>query len=49
MNAWFTDKGPQKSSVAIQHTKLASVADVKRAKEAWAARFDRLRVLLTGK
>ena len=49
VNAWFTDKGPQKSSVAIQHTKLASVADVKRAKEAWAARFDRLRVLLTGK
>jgi len=49
VHAWFTDKGPEKSSVAIQHKKLASAADVKRAKEAWAERFDRLRTVLTGK
>ncbi len=38
----FTDKGPSKSSVAIQHRKLSSKADADRAKEAWADRLDAL-------
>lgn len=43
VHAFFVDKGPEKSSVAIQHRKLASKADVERAKAAWAERFDALK------
>lgn len=37
--AWFTDKGPDKSSVAIQHDKLDSEERRQLEKEQWAERF----------
>ncbi len=39
VHAWFTDKGPEKSQVAIQHEKLADRADIDRRKAFWAERF----------
>ncbi len=39
----FNDKGPQKSSVSVQHSKLASKAAADEAKQAWHARLDALR------
>lgn len=39
----FTDKGRDKSSVAIQHTKLGDAAARERAKQAWGERLDALR------
>lgn len=40
--AWFTDKGPDKSSVAIQHDKLESEARREAEKRAWGERLKRL-------
>jgi len=40
--AWFTDKGPAKSSVAIQHTKLASQERRQHEKVAWGERLEAL-------
>ena len=42
----FYVKGPTKSQVAVQHTKLASKEDVERRKDYWTERFDALRDLL---
>ena len=40
---YFTEKGPGKSAVSIQHAKLASREDVAAAKAAWSERLDALR------
>ncbi len=42
----FTDKGPNKSAVSIQHTKLESAARRGAEKQAWAERLARLAELL---
>lgn len=47
VNVHFVSKGPQKSAVAIQHTKLSSKADIESAKSAWHARLDELKRLLS--
>jgi len=44
--AWFTDKGPAKSSVAIQHDKLASQERRQHEKLAWGERLASLGELL---
>lgn len=41
---WFTAKGARKSSVAVQHGKLADRATVERMKQYWGERLERLRV-----
>lgn len=41
-------KGESKTSVQLQHEKLASADDVARQKEYWAEAFDRLKALLAG-
>lgn len=46
VNVFFTAKGDSKSSVAIQHAKLASKADADAAKAAWHARLDALKDVL---
>lgn len=43
---WFTAKGPAKSAVQVQHTKLASQADIARRKAYWAERLGALGELL---
>jgi len=43
---YFTDKGKEKSAVAIQHVKLADKAAVARSKEEWAERLDKLAKML---
>jgi hypothetical protein len=40
---WFTAKGPGKCSVAVQHTKLPSKADIASKKAFWSERFDALK------
>jgi len=45
----FEDKGQEKSTVTVQHRKLKDERAVARAKAAWDERFDRLRVVLTGR
>jgi hypothetical protein len=40
--AWFESKGPEKSSVAIAHTKLGSRAALEQAKAEWSQRLDAL-------
>jgi len=40
---YFTDKGPNKSSVSIQHTMFPDKAAASSAKEAWHVRLDTLR------
>ena len=44
--AWFTDKAPDKSAVAIQHDKLDSEERRQLEKERWSERLDALRSLL---
>ena len=39
VHAYFTNKGPKKSQVSIQHTGLARKPDIEQAKESWARRF----------
>lgn len=46
VHASFTDKGPAKSAVAIQHRKLPDARAAERAKADWAARFDALKATL---
>ncbi len=46
VNLFFDAKGDAKSTVAVQHAKLASRADVDAAKAAWQARLDALRDVL---
>ena len=43
VNVYFTAEGPTKSSVSVQHTKLANKAGVAKAKELWDARLNALR------
>jgi hypothetical protein len=43
----FAAKSPRRSSVAIQHQKLPDRAAAEAAKNAWTARFERLRGMLT--
>ncbi len=46
VHLYFTAKGAGKSSVAVQHVKLASKADVAKAKAAWGERLDALKEAL---
>lgn len=46
--AWFTDKGADRSAVAIQHDKLDSEERRQLEKERWAERFDALQAWLDG-
>ena len=48
VNLYFESKGPQKSTVTVQHGKLEKKADVARAKEHWQERLDHLRDTLLG-
>ena len=43
VNVYFIDKGGEKSTVVIQHTKLAKKVDTTHAKEQWAKRLDALK------
>jgi hypothetical protein len=42
LEVWFTDKGPEKSSAALQHVKLESADDLVPWKAFWKARLERL-------
>ena len=44
----FTAKGAGRSSVAIEHAKLASAAAVKRQKAYWGEALDRMKAMLEG-
>lgn len=44
--AWFTAKGPAKSAVAIEHSRLLDSAQVAETKVRWKARWDRLAAVL---
>ena len=46
VHAYFTAKGPKKSTVAIQHVALASKKDASARKEYWAERFVDLESIL---
>ncbi|MBL4689726.1 MAG: hypothetical protein JKY37_34375 [Nannocystaceae bacterium] len=48
VNFHFTAKGPAKSSVSLEHTKLATKADVEAAKALWTERFNALGDALDG-
>lgn len=43
VSLYFTDKGPDKSSVSVQHSKLPDKAAADAAKNAWHLRLDALR------
>lgn len=43
---YFAGKGPVKSQVAVQHSRLGSAKDVERAREYWKAALDRLSKML---
>ena len=47
VEVWLTAKGPGKSSVAVQQTKLPDKAAAERAKQYWAERFDALAEVIT--
>ena len=42
VNAWFTAKGPDKSSVAVSHMKLDDRAEADRLRQFWSERLDAL-------
>jgi len=42
LHLYFTDKGPEKSAVAVQHVELASQEEMDECKEYWAERLARL-------
>ena len=44
----FTAKGPGRSSVALEHGKLASATAVKRQKAYWGEALDRMKAMLEG-
>lgn len=46
VTAWFTDKGPDKSSVAIQHQGLPNAARREQEKQAWGKRLAELALRL---
>lgn len=47
VECWFTAKGPAKSAVQVQHTRLASKADAEARKAYWAERLDALGEVLS--
>lgn len=47
VECWFTAKGAAKSSVQVQHTKLAAKADIEVRKAYWAERLAALGEVLT--
>ena len=47
VEVWLTAKGPGKSCVAVQQTKLPDRAAVERAKQYWSERFDALAEAIT--
>ncbi len=47
VDAWFTDKGPAKSSVSVQHGKLPDASRRDTEKLVWAERFAALTAQLT--
>ncbi|MCP3979595.1 MAG: hypothetical protein GY716_09735 [bacterium] len=46
VHVYFTDKGPSKSQVAIQHAGLDSRAEIAKRKDYWSGRFSALAELL---
>lgn len=46
VNFYFVSRGPAKSTVAVQHAKLASRADIEKAKSFWDAQLDVLETTL---
>lgn len=48
VQAYFTAKGADKSSVAVQHAGLSRQADIAERKDFWASRFERLASVLAG-
>lgn len=42
VSAWFTAKGPDKSSVAVSHTKLDNRAEADRLRQYWSERLEAL-------
>ena len=42
LEVWLTDKGPEKSSAALQHVKLESADDLAPWKHFWKVRLERL-------
>ena len=42
VSAWFTAKGPDKSAVAVSHTKLDNRAEADRLRQYWSERLDAL-------
>jgi hypothetical protein len=48
VDAYFWVKGPKKSQLAIQHTKLASRAEAERLRKYWGERLARIGALLEG-
>jgi uncharacterized protein YndB with AHSA1/START domain len=46
VEAYFSSKGDERSSVAVQHGKLAKAAEVARSKKQWQAAFDRLKEIM---
>ena len=49
ISLWFTAKGEQKSSVAVQHLKLPDRAASERSKRFWGERLDALGELLAAR
>jgi hypothetical protein len=45
---WFTPKGPDRSTVALAHTKLAHKAEADRLRQYWGERLDALGETLSG-
>lgn len=48
-NFWFDEKGPAKTTVTVQVTKLQSKDDIARAKAEWQAHFDALKATLAAR
>ena len=49
VTAWFTAKGPDKSSGAVSHTKLDDRAEADRLRRYWSERLDALGETLSGR
>jgi len=49
VTAWFTAKGPGKSSVVVSHTKLDDKAEADRLRQYWSERLDALGQTLTSR
>jgi uncharacterized protein YndB with AHSA1/START domain len=49
VSVWFTAKGANRSTVAVQHTRLPDRTTVEATKAYWAGRFDELAAVLIAK